>query len=107
MGKIETKYIAYVIVSLIIGLSIVGYGYLNYKAKREALNQQLFNDLSKSLDDQSKQKQLQVCLDEVNNRVSGVYKDKSTNSLTVKEVEVLLEAIQKQKDECFRKYPQK
>ena len=39
MKKIETKYIVAIIISLILGASLVGYGYLDYSYKKEALKQ--------------------------------------------------------------------
>jgi len=104
MKKIESKYIVYIVTSLIIGLSIIGYGYLNYKAKRETLNQELYNNLSKSVQEQQSQKQLQACLDEVNDRVN-----KSLNTkvkVSDEAIKFAFNLFQEQKDECFKKYPQ-
>lgn len=105
MKKIEPKHIVAIIISLIIGFSVVGYGYLNYKAKRESLNQELYNDLSKSLQDKQSQKQLQVCLDEVNERINKTINSKVKASDEA--IKFAFNLFQEQKDECFKKYPQK
>ena len=41
MKKLEAKYIVAIIISLIIGASILGYGYLDYKYKKEVLEQKI------------------------------------------------------------------
>ena len=39
MKKLETKYIVATIISIILGVSILGYGYMDYRYKKEALEQ--------------------------------------------------------------------
>ena len=41
MKRLKTKYTVAIIISLIIGASILGYGYLDYRYKKEALEQKI------------------------------------------------------------------
>ena len=41
MKRLDTKYIVAIVISLIIGASILGYGYLDYRYKKEALEQKI------------------------------------------------------------------
>jgi len=41
MKRLDTKYIVAIVISLIIGASILGYGYLDYRYKKEALKQKI------------------------------------------------------------------
>jgi len=52
-----------------------------------------------------KQMQLQNCLDEVSERFGNALKDKN-NVLSYEGAKIVIELFQKQKDECFKKYPQ-
>lgn len=116
MKKIETKYVVAIIISVILGVSVLGYGYLDYRYKREVLEQQIreaeqaktekeIKEQAEDVSNTAKQIQLQACLDDVSERMSEAFKDTTTN-LTVEEIKIVLDFIQKQKDECFRKYPQ-
>lgn len=51
-----------------------------------------------------KQVQLQNCLDEVSERFGNALKDKK--NVPYEEAKIVIELFQKQKDECFKKYPQ-
>ena len=116
---LEIKYVVAIIISLIIGGSILGYGYLDYKYKKEALEQKAQSEsqarLQEALQQESaeqqvtlKQKQLQECLDGVDKRFRDSYTDVSkSGSMTNESVKILLDFYQKQKDECFKKYPLK
>lgn len=104
MKKIDTKYIIAIIISLILGLSILGYGYLNYKAKSESIDQELYNDLINLSKAEQSQKQLQICLDEVNERIKSIDPKVKVSDDAIK---FAFNIFQKQKDECFKKYPQK
>lgn len=44
MKKIDTKYIVAIVISLILGASILGYGYMDYSYKKEALKQKQEQD---------------------------------------------------------------
>jgi len=105
---IDTKYIVAIIISLIIGASIFGYGYLNYKYKKEALDQETQSELSKQVldivEEDSQQKQLQNCLDDVSSRASKAFEN--NKNLNNDDLKIILDFIQKQKDDCFKKFPQ-
>lgn len=104
--KIETKYIVAIIISLILGGSILGYGYLDYRYKKDALELKTKNEEQMRIDTEksnsTKQMQLQNCLNEVANRFSNAL-DASKN-ISNEEAKIIIDLNQKQKDECFRKY---
>ena len=50
---------------------------------------------------------LQGCLDEVNGRLADLPDSLKGKSMSDEAVKLILDMFQKQKDECFRKYPQK
>jgi len=115
MKKIETKYIVAIIISIILGASILGYGYLDYRYKKEALEQRVRSEEQAKLEsetkeeaekrlDTMKQLQLQDCLDEVSERFGNALKDKK--SVPYEEARIVIELFQKQKDECFKRYSQ-
>jgi len=60
---LETKYIVAIIISVILGVSILGYGYLDYRYKKEALEQKIKSEeqtrLEKVLEETKKQQQSQ------------------------------------------------
>ncbi len=58
MKKIDQKYIVAIIISLILGASILGYGYLDYKSKKDALEakKQEASDLKAQQEQQAAQK---------------------------------------------------
>jgi len=97
MKKIDTKYIVAIIISLIIGASILGYGYMNYKYKKEALEQKIRTAEQAKI-------QIQNCLDEVKLRATNFSKETKISSF--EELNYATDTFQKQKDECFKKYPQ-
>lgn len=113
--KLNSKYTVAIIISLIIGASILGYGYMDYRYKKEALEQKIKSEKQAKLDKlreegdrerltTTKQQQLQNCLDEVSERYKNAVKGK--NNVPYEEVKIFIEFYQKQRDECFRKYPQ-
>jgi hypothetical protein len=57
MKKIETKYIVAIIISVILGTSILGYGYMDYKYKKEALEQKVRSE------EQAKEEEKQEAFD--------------------------------------------
>jgi len=115
MKKLETKYTVAIIISIILGASILGYGYLDYKYKQEALEQKIRSEEQAKLEREAKEEaeqrlgtvkqvQLQNCLDEVSERFGNALKDKK--NVPYEEAKIVIELFQKQKDECFKKYPQ-
>jgi nucleoside-specific outer membrane channel protein Tsx len=104
--KIETKYIVAIIISLIVGASVLGYGYLDYRYKNDALEQKIKSEeqirTNAEKTNSTKQLQLQGCLNEVVNRFSNAL-DASKN-IGNEEAKIIIDLNQKQKDECFRKY---
>ena len=113
MKKIETKYIVAVIISLIIGGSILGYGYLDYKYKKDALEQKVKSEQQEKIDrinkeaterqiKDTRQTLLQNCLDEISERFTNATKDRK--SVPAEEAKLIVELYQKQRDECFKKY---
>lgn len=48
---------------------------------------------------------LQDCLDEVNTRFQKVFEGTTGKYLTDQQAKILIDTWQKEKDECFRKYP--
>jgi len=118
MKKLEVKYIVAIIISIILGASILGYGYIDYKYKKEALEQKIVSDEQEKLEREIKeerekrsaivrQAQLQNCLDEVSNRFGDAINNmKDTENISYEGVKIIFDLFQKQRDECFRKYPQ-
>jgi len=118
MKKLEVKYIVAIIISIILGASILGYGYIDYKYKKEALEQKIVSDEQEKLEREIKeerekrsaivrQAQLQNCLDEVSNRFGNAINNmKDTENISYEGVKIIFDLFQKQRDECFRKYPQ-
>jgi hypothetical protein len=103
--KIEIKYIVAIIISAIIGASILGYGYLDYRYKKETLEQKMKADEQARLDREAEQVLLQGCLDEIKERFGNAVEDK--NNVPYEEAKMMLGLYQKERDECFRKYPLK
>jgi hypothetical protein len=103
MKNIEVKYIVYVIISIIIGGSILGYGYLDYKYKNEVLEQKMKSEEEIRLEKAEKQVNLQKCLDEVGERTSNVFKD-NKKPISDEGVKFLLNLTKDKKEECFKKY---
>jgi len=68
MKRLDTKYIVAIIISLIIGASILGYGYMDYSYKKEALKQKLEQDTKALI-----QKQEQENKDYVAKRANDCY----------------------------------
>jgi hypothetical protein len=54
MKKLETKYIVAIIISIILGSSILGYGYLDYKYKKEALEQKIKSEEQAKIEEETK-----------------------------------------------------
>jgi len=117
MKKIETKYLVAIIISIILGASILGYGYLDYRYKKEALEQQIrateqekierdSKEQAENRSNTAKQIQLQACLDDVSQRMSKAFEDSKTKNVSAEEAKIIIDLVQKQKDECFKKYPQ-
>ena len=115
--KIETKYLVAIIISVILGASVLGYGYLDYRYKKDALEQQVKmteqvrvekenKERSESNSNSAKQIQLEACLDEVNQRISKVFEDSKYKNISTEGAKIIVDLVQKQKDECFKKYPQ-
>lgn len=114
MKKIETKYIVAIIISIILGASILGYGYLDYRYKKEALEQQIRTteqariekenkEQAESRSNTAKQVQLQDCLDETESNYSNQwYREcKSQGKLTSRCIslhEMTLEEYAKEKN---------
>ena len=103
MKNIEAKYIVYIIVSIIIGGSVLGYGYLDYKYKNEILEQKMKSEEQIRLEKAGKQSNLQRCLDEVSERTSNVFKN-NKKPISDEGVKFLLNLAKDQKEECFKKY---
>ncbi len=99
MKKIETKYIVAIIISLIISVSILGYGYMNNNYKNKALEQKT---KSEEQINSTRQLQIQNCLDDVADKYSKVYE--GAKNISSEEVKIIIDLNQKQKDECFRKF---
>jgi hypothetical protein len=104
MKSIEAKYIVSVIVSIIIGGAILGYGYLDYKYKKEVLEQKMKSEEEIRLEKTEKQANLQKCLDDVGERTSNVINDKNNKPISDEGVRFLLNIAKDQKEECFKKY---
>ena len=114
--KLNTKYTVAIIISLIIGASILGYGYLDYRYKKEALEQKVRSEGQTKIERESKEEKeerldtmkqllLQNCLDEASERFGNAVKDKK--NISYEGLRIVIDLFQKQKDECFKKYPQK
>jgi hypothetical protein len=111
MKSIDAKYIVAIIVSLIIGCSIIGYGYLDYKYKTEALEQKMTIEEQARKDREAKEKavlmkqsQLQECLDDVGERTSNIINNKNNKPISDEGIKFLLNLAKDQKEECFKKY---
>lgn len=105
MKRLETKYIVAIIISLILGASILGYGYLDYIYKKDALSQKVAKETQ---DEQIKiqtQLKLNTCLADVESRLKTALGDLKNQNLSNSGFNTLLDFFQKQKDECFKKYP--
>ena len=94
---LEEKHKVIILVSIIIGLSIFGYGFLDYKYKKEALEQKTTNE-EKIRDEErsikiTRQTQLENCLEDVDVKLkdfasSGGVKDKT---ITSEEFKILMD----------------
>jgi len=75
MKRLDTKYIVAIVISLIIGASILGYGYLDYSYKKEALKQKSEQDTQALIQkqEQDKQKQEQEDKDYMAKRANDCY----------------------------------
>lgn len=65
MKKIETKYIVAIVISLIMGASILGYGYMDYRYKKEALEQKIRSEQRAKDDEQLTKNKEQQTRDKV------------------------------------------
>lgn len=80
----EIKYKVAILCSIIIGLSLVGYTYMNYRHRAYI---------------EAKQQQ---CLEEVSSRAHNALGD--TKTISNDYLKVLVGVIQNQRDECFKLY---
>lgn len=96
MKKLEAKYVVAIIISLIIGISILSYGYLDYKYEKEALEQKIKSEEQAKLG-------LQNCLNDASKKFSRLLEGKATS---MEEVKMKLDYDQGQRNDCFKKYPQ-
>lgn len=104
MKRLDTKYVVAIIISLILGASILGYGYLDYIYKKEALNQKALKEEQDLQIKTRTQQMLNDCLA----KVEGKFQDTAKLPITLESrgVKIVIdEYYQKQKDECFKKYP--
>lgn len=82
--------------SLIVGFSIVGYGYFGYK--KEIL-------IQKQIAEKERQTKLQNCIDELQQSfVKGVKDMGNIDYLSADETEVVLDVYWKEREECYKKY---
>lgn len=106
MNRNKTKYIVAIIISLIIGASILGYGYINYKSKSMILEKEekIRN---------TRESELQNCLDDVQIETRKILdavlgKDLSNISkISNNDIQSILDSAQKEEDECYKRYPVK
>jgi hypothetical protein len=98
----KAKYIVAIIISVIIGASILGYGYLDYRYKKEALEQKMRIDEQVRLDKEAEQAQIQSCLDEIKERFGSSIDGK--NNVPYETAKIMLDLYQKEREECFRKH---
>ena len=68
---------------------------------REAAQQE-----SENAKESSNRKLLENCLDDINTRFTGAVSELSGRNISDSQTKIILDFYQKQKDECFRKYPQ-
>jgi hypothetical protein len=123
MKKNTTKYIAAIIIGLIIGASILGYGYLDYRYKQEIFQQKVKSEEQAQLDITKRQQQLQDCLNTplIPQKTQRVYSQSQQKfielpvspiatpdlkNLSTEEIKFIFDLAQKQKDNCFKQYPQ-
>ena len=91
-----------IILAILLASSSVFYYFVIYIPQREKERQEI-----QTREITTSRILLQACLDEVNGRLASLPDTLKGKSLSDDAVKLLLDMFQKQKDECFRKYPQK
>lgn len=97
----NTKYIVAIIISLIIGASILGYGYLSYRYKMIVLEQQIKADQQKQKTFNENRIKQDECLNDVTNR----FKNLKTTNISDAGAKLIIDEFNNQKAECYKKYP--
>ena len=102
MKNFSVKYIIVIIVSIIIGGSILGYLYLDFEHKKEGVEKKTSNEDKSPNEKVLKKIKLQSCLDEINKKVASKLDGK--NNMSTEEVEIVSDIAKKEQNECFKKY---
>ena len=107
---LDTKHWVAIVIALIIGVSILGYGYMDYKYKASVLEQKAKSELQLTAAKEAKEAEnrrlLQNCLDEMGQRATGIFEGSKTSNLSNEGAKIVLDTLQNLRGECFKKFPQ-
>ena len=102
--RIRGGYIVAILMSVIIGGSILGYGYMDYSYKKELLEREVKAEVEAKQVEAVQFRELQNCLDQVMSNAVNYVKGKT--DVSYEETQAFMDIVKLAREECYRKHPQ-